>query len=99
PERPSQSGGDGAMLLPVIVIRDARVEWGEIHSGHVMGTGTTHIDGRLTPDPVVTSIYRFIFAQTAPGSGAGERIATSAPATQVALAAGGDIGAVIAGTW
>src|SRR5438552_832824 len=58
PERPKDSGGQAASLLPVILIRDARVEWGEIHSGHVMGTGTTHIDGRLTPDPVVTSIYR-----------------------------------------
>lgn len=53
------------LSLPVVVLRDARVKWGEIRQGKLQQTSETVIDGELTPDPHQDATYRFQFNQYA----------------------------------
>jgi hypothetical protein len=78
------------MALPVVIIRDATVEWGEVHGSggaRVIQTAETHIDGQLTPDASLPSTYRLQFAQSAPS------IDAHGPETRA------DIGFTLSGTW
>lgn len=59
-----QGGGGAAPLqLPVIMLRDARVEWGEANGGTITRTGSAVIDGQLTPDPALPTLFRFSMSQ------------------------------------
>jgi hypothetical protein len=79
-----RSGGKPGLTLPVVILRDAHVKWGQAQQGRVEQTAETVIDGEMIPDPVLTSTYHFQFSQLAPGNNA-----------QTPLA----IGATLHGTW
>jgi hypothetical protein len=78
------AGTTRGVALPVIVLRDAHVKFGQIVNGRVQQTAETVIDGEMTPDSAFASTYHFRFAQSDP---------TSAPGP---AAAGG---AVLRGIW
>lgn len=71
--------------LPVIILREARVEWAEVNAGHLNRTGAAIIEGQLAPDAVVPTMYRFHMNQL-----------LDVPA---GLPAGGAAGAMVTGTW
>jgi hypothetical protein len=79
-----RSGGKPGLSLPVVILRDAHVKWGEARQGRVEQTAETIINGEMTPDPVMTSTYHFQFSQLAPGKD-----------LQTPLA----VGATLHGTW
>ena len=77
-------GSKPGLSLPVVILRDAHVKWGEAQQGRVEQTAETVIDGDMMPDPLLTSTYHFQFSQLAPGNN-----------MQPPLA----IGATLHGTW
>ncbi len=65
-----EAGGDEASgsaaedtALPVIVLRDAKVQWGEVAKGTLTQNGIAVVDGQLTPSAASPSIYRFELVQ------------------------------------
>ncbi len=48
--------------LPVVMLRDASVEWNELRKGQVVQTGRTEMDGQLIPVATLSSTYRMEFA-------------------------------------
>ena len=54
----ARGGMGGRLALPVIVLREARVQWGESAAGVVTYTGATVIDGQLAPDAKMPGVYR-----------------------------------------
>lgn len=64
--RPGGASGGAGMNLPVVILKDARVKWGEIHKGQVEQTAETVINGQLMPDSSVGSLYHFQLTQLAP---------------------------------
>jgi hypothetical protein len=80
----TSSGSAKGVTLPVIVLRDAHVKFGQLVQGRVQQTAETVIDGEMTPDSALTSTYHFRFAQSDP-------IPAQGPAAPA--------GAVLRGTW
>ena len=68
PDFGATSGAIRGVSLPVIVLRDAHVRFGEISQGHIVQTAETVIDGEMTPDSAFASTYHFRFVQTAASS-------------------------------
>jgi len=60
-------GGGKPMSLPVVLVRNAIVEWGEVHDGKLAVTARGQMEGEFTPDPSVASTYRFELNR--PGAG------------------------------
>lgn len=54
-----RTGSGGPMVLPVVLVRDARVEWGEVHDGQLKVTARGTMAGDFTPDATVPSNYHF----------------------------------------
>ncbi len=79
--------GPKGLSLPVVIVRDAHVRWGEVRQGRVSETAETIIDGDLTPDAALTGTYHMQFTQRAPA------------ATVAGLSTPPDIGMVLRGTW
>lgn len=57
--RDRQAGGNQGLSLPVVLLRDAHVIWGEVRDGKVKSTGETIVDGELTPDAALSAAYHF----------------------------------------
>ena len=61
-EKPATSqpaAGPRPMTLPVMILREARVEWSEADNGRLIKKGDAVVDGQLAPDAVLASIYHF----------------------------------------
>ncbi len=65
--------GRGA-ALPVVIVRDAQVEWGEIQQGIYERTGVTPMEGNLTPNDLLASTYDFQFARSDESGGGGDTV-------------------------
>jgi hypothetical protein len=72
------AGQTRGLLLPVIVLHDARVKFGEVVQGRLQQTSETVVDGEMTPDALLTSTYHFRFAQSGPGAARGPAEAPTA---------------------
>ena len=61
PNQPGESAGVAALAgnLPVIILREARVQWAETNNGVYTDTASTVVDAQLTPDANNPSAYRF----------------------------------------
>lgn len=79
----------GPVALPVILLRDAQVQWAEVSKGEMRNTGLTVVEGRLTPvgvglsEGVPGTLYTFELAQHAGVEGVG----------------GATPGATVSGSW
>ena len=51
------------VFLPVMVLRDARVQWGEFANNRLTQTAYAIIDGQFTPSPADPFTYRFQLTQ------------------------------------
>ena len=60
-------GGGKPLSLPVVLVRNATVEWGEVHDGKLVVTARGGVEGEFTPDPSVASTYRLELKR--PGGG------------------------------
>ena len=49
--------------LPVIALREARVQWGEVANSHLTETASATIDGQFTPSSTSPVAYNFSLAQ------------------------------------
>ncbi|MGN6369116.1 MAG: hypothetical protein ACTHN5_12715 [Phycisphaerae bacterium] len=68
--RPMTTAPAKPIALPVLILRDARVQWGEFANNRLTQTAYAIIDGQFTPTPADPSTYRFQFTQQ-PGQGSG----------------------------
>ncbi len=62
------SGPSKGLALPVVILRDAHVKWGEVDQGRVRQTSETIINGNMTPDPALASTYHFQFSPGGAGA-------------------------------
>ncbi|HUO08753.1 MAG TPA: DUF3971 domain-containing protein [Phycisphaerae bacterium] len=86
--KPSGAAGGPSrpVPLPVIVLRDARVQWGEFDNGSLKQTARAVIDGQFSPTPSDPFTYRFqLVQQPAP--------------TNVILSPSGNAQVTVNGTW
>lgn len=61
--RPVSTGGPMLSTLPVILLREARVQWGEQTATQYHVTGNAVVDGQLSPDPTAPRVYQFSIEQ------------------------------------
>lgn len=78
------------LALPVVILRDACIQWCEVHGGRIESTGLSVVDGQLVPEPG-SSVYHFQIM----------RHAGELPQLNVAdLGRGGEGGrTLVTGTW
>ncbi len=89
--------GAGSSPLPVVMVRGARVVWGEVRNGLVQQTGETIIDGQLTPDSTAASLYRLLFTESAPAAPLVDGLLPAATGHDPDRR--GDVGVMLHGTW
>jgi hypothetical protein len=65
--------------LPVMAMRDARIQWGEVSKGHLTETTAAVVDGQFTPSIADPSEYHFSLAQRIDTPVAASSIPTSPP--------------------
>jgi hypothetical protein len=63
PESQPAKPGRPVTSLPVLALREARVQWGEVAKGHLAETAAAIIDGQFTPSTTLPIQYHFSLAQ------------------------------------
>ncbi len=79
----------GVTTLPVIVLREAKVQWGEVTGGALVNTASAVVDGQFTPTEGIATTYQFALSQ---------RTETSEDGGSSQRGAGGQ-GVTVSGTW